>query len=250
MRKAHHLLRFAFTLGFFAFATISSVEAQDQLPRDNSEEFADYYHAPKYRESESHPLRIIAYVFHPIGWVLREVIFRPLSYFASSTPETRMVMGYREPHDIYRPSCFNRGDDVPDCRQVLPFNYDRGGDGEGLKRNVVYFPDVNFDFNKRTLSPAGARKAEIVAKMLKDGQPVDVELQGHTDKRGSDSYNEKLGLDRAQAVRESLVSMGVPAEHLYTVSFGEQKPLFQENEEWAHAANRRVEVQLTSKKSK
>ena len=136
MRKARYLLQTACVICSFALATPSAVHGQDQLPRDNSQEFADYYHAPAYRESESHPLRVIAYVFHPIGWVLRELIFRPLSYFASSTPETRMVMGYREPHDIYKPSCFNRGDEVPDCRQVLPFNYDQSGNGQGLRRPI------------------------------------------------------------------------------------------------------------------
>src|SRR5437773_922107 len=72
-----------------------TVLAQDQLPTDNG--LATYHAAPRYRESESHPLRVLAYVVHPIGWVLREVIFRPLSYFASSTEVTRSVMGYREP---------------------------------------------------------------------------------------------------------------------------------------------------------
>jgi outer membrane protein OmpA-like peptidoglycan-associated protein len=160
-----------------------------------------------------------------------------------------MVMGYREPHDIYRPACFGGPDDVPDCRQIKPFNYDRsGGESGSLVKNVVYFPDVNFDFDKRGLNKAGKRKAEMVAKMLTDGQPVDVEIQGHADMRGGVSYNEKLGMDRAEAVKQELIALGVEAEHVYTVSFGERKPLFEENEEWAHAANRRVEVQLTGSK--
>jgi outer membrane protein OmpA-like peptidoglycan-associated protein len=239
-------VRLMMTAGLFVSLNVSTCVGQDRLPRDNSEDFGEYHRPPAYRESESHPLRILAYIVHPIGWVARELIFRPFSYFASSTPETRMVMGYREPHDIYRPSCFGGPDDVPDCRQVKPFDYDREGtDSAALSKNVVFFPDMNFDFNKRTLNKAGKRKAEMVAKMLLDGQPVDVELQGHADARGATSYNEKLGMDRADTVKKELVSLGVASEHLYTVSFGERKPLFEENEEWAHAANRRVEVQLT-----
>jgi outer membrane protein OmpA-like peptidoglycan-associated protein len=88
----------------------------------------------------------------------------------------------------------------------------------------------------------------MVAKMLLDGQPVDVELQGHTDSRGSEAYNEKLGMDRAKTVKRELVSLGVSEENLYTVSFGERSPLFTENEAWAHAANRRVEVHLANQK--
>jgi hypothetical protein len=98
--------------------------AQESLPTDSSAGLYDDYHpSPAYRESESHPLRILAYIVHPIGWLAREVIFRPFSYFASSTPETRAIMGYREPHDFRRPSCFSKSDSIPDCRQVKPFDY-------------------------------------------------------------------------------------------------------------------------------
>jgi peptidoglycan-associated lipoprotein len=115
---------------------------------------------------------------------------------------------------------------------------------------VVYFPDVNFDFNKRSLNRVGKEKAVAVSKMINGGEPVDVELQGHADKRGSDEYNMKLGMDRAQAVKRELVSLGVPESMLSTVSFGERKPLFNEEEDWAYSANRRVEVHLTGQKPK
>jgi outer membrane protein OmpA-like peptidoglycan-associated protein len=246
-------------------SSLSLSQAQERLPDDNTDEYMGEYHpAPAYRESESHPLRVLAYIVHPIGWLARELIFRPLSFFASSTPETRAVMGYREPYDYRKPSCFSKSDAVPDCRQVAPFNYDRAADDVGTvgdersdtyerslpvdKKNVVYLPDVNFDFNKRTLSRDGKRKVETIAQMLNDGEAVNVELQGNTDKRGSSKYNAKLGMDRARAVRAELVSLGVPAERLSTVSFGEKNPLFQENQDWAHAANRRVEVHLAADK--
>ena len=58
------------------FIVTDFVSAQDQLPYDNG--LATYHTAPRYRESESHPLRIVAYALHPIGWALREGVFRPL----------------------------------------------------------------------------------------------------------------------------------------------------------------------------
>lgn len=245
MRKTTFALYTTLVVGLLVSSTVPrTLLAQDRLPADNGEEFGEYHPDPAYRESESHPLRILAYIVHPIGWLAREVIFRPFSYFASSTPETREIMGYRDPHDIRKPTCFSADDTTPDCRQVAPFNYGNPESAESLKKNIVYFPDVNFDFNKHSLNGAGKRKAHAVAAMLLDGQAVDVELQGHTDTRGSDSYNQKLGMDRARAVKKELITLGVPEEHLYTVSFGERKPLFQEDEAWAHAANRRVEVQL------
>jgi outer membrane protein OmpA-like peptidoglycan-associated protein len=250
----------AFTCGLLLFGVMcfsSATRAQDRLPTDSSAgEYGEYHPSPAYRESESHPLRVLAYIVHPIGWLAREVLFRPLSYFASSTPETRAVMGYREPHDFRRPSCFSRSDAIPDCRQVKPFDYepedeqfiDDLDESDEKKKNIVYFPDVNFDFNKKALNKVGQSKAEKVARLLLEGEPVNVELQGHADKRGSEAYNEKLGGDRARAVKAELVRLGVPEHHLFAVSFGERRPLFNENEEWAHAANRRVEVHLASKK--
>jgi outer membrane protein OmpA-like peptidoglycan-associated protein len=255
MRKFQILLSLVTTLFVMFLALVSPLKAQEILPYDNSDEegeLGEYHPSPAYRESESHPLRILAYIVHPIGWVARELIFRPLSYFASSTPETRQVMGYREAFDFRKPSCFSNGQSVPDCRTINPFNYDRSGQPskEGIDKKVVYFPDVNFDFNKRTLNRVGKEKAVAVSKMISAGESVDVELQGHTDKRGSDEYNMKLGMDRAEAVKRELVSLGVPEPTLSTVSFGERKPLFNEEEEWAHSANRRVEVRLTGQKAK
>lgn len=228
----------AFLLG----ATAS--HGQDRLPETDDNVMGDYYTAPRYRESESHPLRVLAYAVHPVGWALRELIFRPLSYFASSTPETKSIMGYREPYDFRTPSCFKGDDSIPDCHSISPFDYNRPVDDEASAERVIYFPDVNFDFNKRTLNKLGKAKAVEVAAMLKDEGAVSVVLEGNTDSRGSEGYNDKLGMDRAKAVKSELVRLGVSQDTLTTVSFGESRPLFNEKEEWAYAANRRVTVRM------
>ena len=226
----------------------SVARAQDILPMDQTD--SDYHPSPRYRESESHPLRVIAYALHPVGWVLREVIFRPLSYFASSTPETKAIMGYREPYDFRQPSCFSRNQGTPDCRQISPFNYDSNvgkvveGGGEVSQQQALYFPDTNFDFNKRTLNPAGKDKVKVAADILRREGYLKVVLEGHTDSRGSESYNQKLGLDRAEAVKNELVAQGIPVDTVSTISFGETRPLFTEKEDWAYEANRRVHVRV------
>jgi outer membrane protein OmpA-like peptidoglycan-associated protein len=156
-------------------------------------------------------------------------------------------MGYREPFDYRQPECFSADDSSPDCRSLVPFNYDgvgRGGsEGSAVgSERAVYFPDINFDFDSRSLNNLGKAKAAQVKALLSNDQAVKVVLQGHTDYKGSDEYNMKLGMDRAEAVRQELVASGVAAERLSTVSFGESQPLFSEQEDWARAANRRVEV--------
>jgi outer membrane protein OmpA-like peptidoglycan-associated protein len=213
--------------------------AQETLPRDNG--MATYYTAPEYRSSEEHPIRILAYVLHPIGWLLREGITRPLSYFASSSETRKSVMGYRYPFDYRSPECFSASDTVPDCRSLSPFNYGGSENPHGDSANV-YFPNVNFDFNKRSLNSLGRGVAKRVAKTLQAEPGMKVVLQGHADFIGSNGYNDALGMDRAKAVRSELIRLGVPEDRLATVSFGETMPLVDEKTDQARAVNRRVEV--------
>lgn len=236
-------------------ALTSIVQAQDTLPRDNG--LATYHTSPRYRESESHPLRVLAYVVYPVGWLAREVIFRPFSYLVSSTEETRSIFGYREPFDYRQPECFSGDDSVPDCRSVAPFNYDAptaAGEVSALPANSeapfvpsseerqVYFPDVNFDFNSRSLNDLGKGRVRQIAQLLNSAPGLTVVLQGNTDNVGSNPYNEKLGMDRADAVKGELVALGISADRLQTVSFGQSQPVFSEQEGWARAVNRRVDI--------
>lgn len=230
--------------------TQSAVMAQDYLPADNG--LATYHTAPRYRESESHPLRIAAYVLHPVGWLAREVIFRPLSYFASSTEETRSIMGYREPYDYRQPECFSSDDSTPDCHSIPPFNYDSAAlNPVSVEKTTteIYFPNVNFDFDKRNLNELGRGRVKQIAEVLQREGAVKVVLQGHTDFKGSDEYNMKLGMDRAEAVRAELLRLGTSADRLSTVSFGKSQPIYTEQEDWARAVNRRVEVKVDEGKA-
>lgn len=101
------------------FASTLAV-AQEKLPTDTDP--FHYHAAPRFRNSEGHPLRLIAYALHPIGWVLREAIIRPFSYFASADNWRRDVLGYREPYDFRKSDCFGN-EDAPQCRTIAPFNY-------------------------------------------------------------------------------------------------------------------------------
>jgi OmpA family len=223
--------------------------AQDTLPRDNG--LTEYHTSPEWRESEAHPLRIAAYIVHPIGWLAREVIFRPFSYLASSTRVTRSVFGYREPYDYRESTCFSTSADIPDCRSVSPFNYDNGTgsnlDGEGnIGGPSIVFPHVNFEFDKHTLNKQGMERAAEIAKMIKDEEVESVKLiiQGHADDVGTEEYNMALGKRRAESVKEELARLGVEKERLSTVSFGESQPLIADKTDAARRSNRRVEVHV------
>ncbi len=252
-KGADMLSRKSFFAVLFLLLLPGFVAAQDVLPIDNG--LATYHTSPRYRESESHPLRVVAYVVHPVGWLAREIFFRPLSYFASSSETRRSVMGYREPFDYRQPECFSADDSTPDCRSVLPFNYDVAPPAvvepveevamvsEPVMRQV-YFPDVNFEFDKSRLTDLGKGRANQIAKLLESDQGLRIVLEGHADFIGSDAYNEKLGMHRAETVRKELVALGVPADRLSTVTFGKSQPVLADETDWARAVNRRVEIHV------
>lgn len=223
---------------------VNTSKAQDLLPEDNG--IFTYHTAPRWRESESHPLRTIAYIVHPVGWVMREAIFRPFSYFAGSTPFTRSFFGFREPFDYRQPLCFFDSDKVPDCNSMAPYNAIGGKPSDGdesklVDQKQVYFPDIAFDFNKHTLNDLGKSRVRQAAQILSAQPGLKVVVEGHTDYIGTDEYNMKLGQRRADTVAKELAELGVDSQRLSIVSFGEGKPLFTEQEDWARAANRRVQ---------
>ena len=232
----------------------SAATAQEQIPYDNG--LATYHTSPQYRPSESHPLRVAAYVVHPIGWIAREVFFRPFSYFVSSTETRRSFFGYRNPYDYRQPECFSADDSAPDCRSLSPYNYQGAGpmnDGSDMMvssmnggEKHVYFPDVNFNFDRHALNDLGKGRARQIAGLLERMPEVNVVLQGHADFKGADLYNEKLGMNRSEAVLNELLALGVDQSRVSTVSFGESQPVFSEEEDWARAVNRRVEVHPAS----
>jgi hypothetical protein len=78
---------------------------------------------------------------------------------------------------------------------------------------------------------------------------VHIEVQGHTDERGPDWYNDRLSQDRANAVLEFLISRGVNRERLSAHGFGKSKPLVEKNSEYAWSMNRRVEFEITRQKA-
>jgi outer membrane protein OmpA-like peptidoglycan-associated protein len=231
---------------FLALAlTSQSASAQDLLIEDNG--IFTYHQAPRWRESEEHPLRVAAYIVHPFGWALREGIFRPISYLASSTVFTRSFFGFREPLDFRQPICFE--DKVPNCHDVAPLNMIGGRDSEETTPEVVaeekvLFPDVAFDFNKSELNSLGKARVRQVSQLLSSMPTVKVVVEGHTDFKGSDDFNMKLGSRRADAVIKELSELGIDKSRMSPISFGEARPLFTEQTDWARAANRRVQFSI------
>ncbi|GLI37997.1 peptidoglycan-associated lipoprotein Pal [Geobacter hydrogenophilus] len=101
---------------------------------------------------------------------------------------------------------------------------------------------IFFDFDSFVLSQAARDILSKNAEYLLKKQPnARLLIEGHCDERGSDEYNLALGEKRAKAARDYLVTLGVAANRLSIISYGEEKPLDPGHTEEAWAKNRRAE---------
>lgn len=123
---------------------------------------------------------------------------------------------------------------------------------EALKKAVAlgeyqefWTKEINFDFDKYILTNIGQNVLdEIGAKMQQDLQLI-LEISGHTDAIGNNKYNLLLGHNRAESVKRYLVEkFNISLTRMYTVSFGESKPVAENDSPGGRAANRRVELRL------
>ena len=111
------------------------------------------------------------------------------------------------------------------------------------KKRIV-LRGVNFDFDKSNIRADAADILDEAARILREETDVDVSVDGHTDARGTDEYNERLSERRAVAVRNYLVRLGVPGSRLHPQGFGESRPVASNETEEGRAQNRRVELNI------
>ena len=102
--------------------------------------------------------------------------------------------------------------------------------------NVVYF-----DYDSFIVKPEFQSVLEAHARFIKADSTRRANIEGHTDERGTTEYNLALGERRAAGVRDYLVSKGIPAAQLSTISYGEERVAAQGSSESAWAQNRRTE---------
>jgi peptidoglycan-associated lipoprotein len=106
----------------------------------------------------------------------------------------------------------------------------------------------NFKFGKTELpDEAKARLDSIVSQLKADPKGIYIEIEGHTDNVGSKDLNEKLGMERAEAVKRYLYEQHqVPLHKINVISYGEDKPVAPNNNRQGRAQNRRVVVRILS----
>ena len=122
---------------------------------------------------------------------------------------------------------------------------------------VTLSTDALFDFDKSNIKPDARMKLDEIVGKIKDVNLEVVIAIGHTDRIGSNAYNMKLSLRRANAVKSYLISKGIPANRIYAEGKGEKQPIkdcprYMETKRLIAclAPNRRVEVEVVGTRTK
>lgn len=114
---------------------------------------------------------------------------------------------------------------------------------------VSYSADAFFDFDKAVLKPAGQASLDDLVSKLKDINLEVIIAVGHTDSVGTDAYNQKLSVRRAEAVKAYLQGKGVESSRIYTEGKGESQPVADNKTAEGRAKNRRVEIEVVGTRS-
>ena len=105
---------------------------------------------------------------------------------------------------------------------------------------------VHFDYDKYDVTEQGRTTLQRQAQWLERYSQVRVTIEGHCDERGTREFNLALGARRANAVKEYLVSVGVPSSRVDTISYGKERPICTESDESCWEQNRRGVTTITS----
>jgi OOP family OmpA-OmpF porin len=131
------------------------------------------------------------------------------------------------------------GDGVYDYRDKCP-DTPKGASVDA--RGCWVIRGVNFDTAKSDIKPSSYQQLDEVAAILRNNPGLKVEIQGHTDNRGSAKYNQNLSERRANAVMEYLVGKGISPNRLTAFGYGYSKPATSNDTPAGRAQNRRVEL--------
>jgi len=120
-----------------------------------------------------------------------------------------------------------------------------GIQGEFLESNLL--KDIHFDFDKFDIRSGDTEILRGNAALLAKNPNMKIQIEGHCDERGTSEYNLALGERRANSAKEYLVSLGMSADRISTISYGKEKPLDPGHNEEAWGKNRRGHFIILSK---
>lgn len=110
---------------------------------------------------------------------------------------------------------------------------------------VITLGDVLFDTDQAQLKSGGAREVQKLADVLKQNPQRTVFIEGFTDSTGSDSHNQELSERRANAVRDTLLNLGISGDRITTRGYGKNFPIASNDNQAGRLLNRRVEIVIS-----
>ena len=133
------------------------------------------------------------------------------------------------------------GDGVYDDKDQCP-NTPKGTVVDAFGCSKIIRLHVGFDFDQSVIKSEYMKDIAKVADFMKQNSGYSVILEGHTDDRGGESYNQKLSDKRAKAVAKALADLGISEAKIMTEAYGESKPISTNDTEMGRAQNRRVDA--------
>jgi outer membrane protein OmpA-like peptidoglycan-associated protein len=138
--------------------------------------------------------------------------------------------------------------------QSLHFNYEENVELKPVIKNISLAPaqknalvvlnNIFFDLNKYELKPQSITELQEVVEFMMRNPGITIEISGHTDNSGSETYNQQLSAQRANAVAEYLKDNQIPAQRIIVKGYGSQKPVLLNTSEENRQQNRRIEFRI------
>jgi outer membrane protein OmpA-like peptidoglycan-associated protein len=130
----------------------------------------------------------------------------------------------------------------PDPNEQLTQALDTLGAEQTERGRVVRLPSAQFEPGETSFEPADTQRLDRVVALLREHPEIQLVIEGYTDSRGTEAQNEKVAIERADAVRTALVERGITESRLRTVGVGEDKPIADNSTADGRQQNRRVEL--------
>lgn len=165
-----------------------------------------------------------------------------INFIVAADGHTALISSIREGgfggYDIY---VFQLNDDElkPEPVNVYDFMADELKPGA-----VIQLVNIQFEFNSAELTGDSREGIDMLAAFLESHPDLHLELGGHTDNVGSDSYNQKLSESRASAVMQALVDKGIDPERMTSKGYGATQPAYPNDTDEHRALNRRTEMRI------
>ena len=123
-----------------------------------------------------------------------------------------------------------------------------------IEQLLAKIQDAYFDYDKQTIRPDAEQAlradAQTLAEIIRQYPDFKLAVEGYCDERGSDEYNIALGDARAKKAKDYLVTLGLPAAQMETISFGKQNQVCSESDETCWQKNRRAHLTVASNRVK